>query len=124
MRIYNRVFLIAIAASIMTAPIAADTVSTPKPEIGWWFYCPDSADHPGVEGALKWVTEHKNIVSTLMMHCGIYTCAVNHSAPRGGNFSCLNNGGIGGQVHVITANTFVSYFSYQLHAFKTSCLFV
>ena len=100
-RILTQLFLTATAASI-TDSITTDTsqpASTPKPEIGWWFYCPDSADDPSVDGALKWVTEHKNIVSTLMMHCGIYTCAVNHSAPRGGNFSCLNNGGIGGQVH-------------------------
>ena len=85
----------------LSVAATAALVATPpaKREIGWWFYCPASADDPAVDGALKWVTEHKNIVSTIMMHCGIYTCAVNHSAPRGGNFSCLNNGGIGGQVH-------------------------
>ena len=82
------------------AAAGQEGVNTPpsKREIGWWFNCPDTVDDPAVDGALQWVTAHTNIVSTIMMRCGVYTCAQNQSAPPGSNFSCLNNGGIGGTI--------------------------
>jgi hypothetical protein len=66
--------------------------------VGWWWDCPEAADDPKVEGMIAWAKEHKTIVSTIMMNCGVQTCAINYSAPRGGNFSCLNNGGVGGTI--------------------------
>ena len=98
----------------------------PARSIGYWWECPETADDPKVDGMIAWVKQHKNIVSTLIMNCGecplpyprllvprrrrppsprpaprvsgVATCDTNHSAPRGGNFSCLNNGGIGGTI--------------------------
>lgn len=86
-----------VCGAVVAGQEAANTPLN-KREIGWWFNCPDTVDDPGVDGALKWVTAHTNIVSTIMMRCGIYTCAANPSAPPGSNFSCLNNGGIGGTI--------------------------
>lgn len=75
-----------------------DSETTSGRQIGWWFDCPKTEDDPGVAGALEWVTAHKSIVSTIMMRCGVFTCDTNHSAPRGGTNSCLNNGGVGGTI--------------------------
>jgi outer membrane protein assembly factor BamB len=73
-----------------------------KHEIGWWFGCPKTADDPGVNGVIKWAKEHRRIIHTLIMHCGIYTCLTNYSIPVASrkymNNTCLNNGGIGGEV--------------------------
>merc|ERR1719498_175774 len=46
---------------------------------------------------LDFVTEHKNIVTTVIMRCGIVTCIKNESTVRP-NVRCLNNNGIGGTV--------------------------
>jgi hypothetical protein len=85
---------------ILTALAAAAAPGGPpaKREIGWWFSCPETADDPGVEGVISWAKRNPTIIHTIIMHCGIVTCATNYSAPRGGNFSCLNNGGIGGEL--------------------------
>jgi hypothetical protein len=99
--------ILAAAVSVVTATAAADWPAahadvagslTSKREISWWYSCPATADDPGVDGVIRWAKEHPTIIHTIIMHCGIYTCATNYSAPRGGNYSCLNNGGIGGEI--------------------------
>lgn len=77
---------------------------TPR-AISWWWDTPASADDPAVAATLEFCTQHREIVTTLIMRCNVLTCcragtgecgnAVNHSIPRG---SCTNNKGIGGVV--------------------------
>jgi hypothetical protein len=93
-------FLLVASSAAFTAVAGGMATATNETgrSIGWWWSCPATADDPRVDGMLRWAKEHTHILSTLIMHCGINTCDTNHSAPRGGNFSCLNNGGIGGTV--------------------------
>ena len=67
-----------------------------KRSISWWW----DSDHGGSASALiKFCTEHKNIVTRVMMLCEVFTCVnadwTNASAPRG---TCTNNNGVGGTI--------------------------
>ena len=44
----------------------------------------------------RFVREHRTIVTTVIMECGVGFCVKNYSAPRGS--PCLNNNGNGGQI--------------------------
>ena len=63
--------------------------------INWWWV----GDNRNMDTKpfLDFVTEHKNIVTTVIMRCGIVTCIKNESTVRP-NVRCLNNNGIGGTV--------------------------
>ena len=68
--------------------------------ISWWVQPPHDADDPAVGALLTWVKAHKNIVTTLIMECGVETCTHNDTAgaPR---TSCVNpgyDGGFGGKI--------------------------
>ena len=92
------VFLAAAATAAAPSASAATGRATGKREIGWWYGCPQTADDPAVAATIAWAKAHPTIIHTIIMNCGVLTCATNHSAPRGGNYSCLNNGGIGGVI--------------------------
>ena len=100
----------AIAAGADAAPFAQQVAPLSQPpaaatarSISWWWSCPSTADDPEVDGMLAWAKAHPTLIQTLIMHCGIYTCATNYTAPRGSNHSCLNNGGIGGEITGVLA---------------------
>ena len=65
-------------------------------EISWWW---DDDHHPSADGLINFCTEHRNIVSRVMLMCEVFTCVAtdwsNASAPRG---TCTNNNGVGGTV--------------------------
>ena len=78
---------------IISAP---PTVVTGKQRaINWWWV----GDNPNMDTKpfLDFVTKHKNIVTTIIMRCGIATCIKNESTVRP-NVKCLNNNGIGGTI--------------------------
>ena len=78
---------------IISAP---PTVVTGKQRaINWWWV----GDNPNMDTKpfLDFVTKHKNIVTTIIMRCGIATCIRNESTVRP-NVKCLNNNGIGGTI--------------------------
>jgi hypothetical protein len=96
--------LLAATAAGPDAPAHQQVVPPPAVRsIGWWWTCPTTADSPEVDGLLAWAKAHPTIIHTLIMHCGIYTCDTNYTAPRGSNHSCLNNGGIGGEITGVLA---------------------
>ena len=49
-----------------------------------------AADDPGVDGLLAFAKAHANIVSTVIMKCGVVTCQTNYSTPR--SHRTCNNG--------------------------------
>ena len=65
--------------------------------ISWWWSSPATADDPGVDGLLNFVSNNTDIVSSVMMRCGVYTCLRNESSARP-HATCLNNHGMGGKV--------------------------
>ena len=84
-------------AIVVAACVALADASPPEQrKIGWWFGCPQTADDPAVDGVIRWAKANPSILHTLIMHCGIYTCQTNYSAPRGS--PCLNNNGVGGEI--------------------------
>ena len=70
--------------------------------ISWWW---DSYHSGSVDGLVNFCTEHKNIVSRVMLSCEVFTCVAadwsNRSAPRG---TCSNNNGTGGRTCTDSVN--------------------
>jgi hypothetical protein len=74
----------------------ATALATPSRSISWWW---DDDHHESADGLIKFCTEHRDIVTRVMMLCEVFTCIAadwaNASAPKG---TCTNNGGVGGTV--------------------------
>jgi hypothetical protein len=76
--------------------------------IGWWWHPPANASDPAVSAMLAWSAAHTDIVSTVMLHCGVLTCCRtgcgecalprNASACAARRGTCENNNGTGGTV--------------------------
>ena len=91
------------AAAVSSASAATAPLPGTGRAVSWWWDTPPSADDPAVAATLEFCTQHRDIVTTLIMRCNVLTCcragtgecgnAVNHSIPRG---SCTNNKGVGG----------------------------
>jgi hypothetical protein len=64
--------------------------------VSWWW---DSEHSGSADGLINFCREHTNIVTRVMLCCGVFTCVAadwsNASAPRG---TCTNNNGTGGTV--------------------------
>lgn len=63
--------------------------------ISWWWV--GDTINPGVDAFLSFCRNHSNIVTTVIMRCGIQTCFRNQSTSKP-NIKCLNNHGQGGTV--------------------------
>jgi hypothetical protein len=85
------------AGSASLSMIPAAVANSPvRREISWWW---DDDHHTSADGLIDFCTEHKNIVTRVMLMCEVFTCVAadwtNASAPRG---TCTNNNGVGGKV--------------------------
>lgn len=65
---------------------------TVRRAVGWW-WVGDAAEDADVEAMLKFVTANHDIVSSLIMRCGVVTCV--RTKTRG---VCTNNNGTGGVI--------------------------
>ena len=82
-------------------------VASPRRSISWWWSGMHvNASDPSVQQLLDFCKTRKNIVTTVMMRCGLLTCC-RHGAPAdcdnpaeqaGQRSSCTNNGGVGGTI--------------------------
>jgi hypothetical protein len=85
------------AVLYLSSILAATASDRPPRQISWWWTSPDAADDPGVDGLLTFCSDHRSIITTVIMNCGVHTCERNSSTHRP-NATCLNNGGIGGKL--------------------------
>lgn len=71
-------------------------ISLPRRSISWWW---DDNHHKSADGLIKFCSEHRDIVTRVMMVCEVFTCIAadwaNASAPKD---TCTNNAGVGGTV--------------------------
>ena len=74
-------------------------------EINWWWSGEDTnATDPAVAGLLNFSKQHRNIVTTVMMRCGLVTCCRTGTGECGNAVGrriaggCTNNGGVGGTI--------------------------
>ena len=88
-------------AALRTADALHDA---PPRQVGWWWSSPRGDDpavvDPAVDYLISFATKHRNIVTTMIMHCGVNTCVTNYSLPRGS--PCENpgwDGGHGGKIN-------------------------
>lgn len=73
------------------------SIVSAKKSISWWWTSPSTPNDPGVDGFLNFVTNNTDIVSSVIMNCGVVTCIHNRSSVRP-HAKCLNNHGIGGKI--------------------------
>jgi hypothetical protein len=68
----------------------------PHRSISWWW---NDDHHASIEPLVSFCTQHRDIVSRVMLLCEVFTCVAadwsNASAPRG---TCTNNHGVGGVI--------------------------
>ena len=83
---------------------AGKSVLSPSREIHWWWSGEGmNASDPAVDGLLSFCTQHRNIVTTVMMRCGLVTCCRTGTGECGNlvgrqTGGCTNNGGVGGTI--------------------------
>ena len=73
-------------------------------QVDWWWSGEDTnASDPAVEGLLSFCKQHRSIVTTVMMRCGVVTCCRTGTGDCGNAVGhrtggCTNNGGVGGTI--------------------------
>lgn len=107
--------LVLVAAAGSAAPGTPPTSPPPTPgEISWWVSnlvagCDNPSDPcPAAEALLGWLRVNSDIVDTLILRCGVFTCCRTGCGECGGTLntsrcgkpagSCENNGGVGGTI--------------------------
>jgi len=58
-----------------------DSANKANRAISWWWTAPETADDPAVDGLLTFCKTHADIVTTVIMRCGVVTCC------RTGNYT-------------------------------------
>ena len=79
-----------------TAPAGSDSAGSagsPRRAVSWWS-SPSTPDD--VRGLLAFAQQHRAIVTTVILECGVVTCLRPAGAVASEN--CLNNGGLGGTI--------------------------
>lgn len=61
------------AATHTREGLAAQQTPTTR-SISWWWAAPRAVDDPAVQGLVDFCRAHKDIVTTVIMRCGIVTC--------------------------------------------------
>ena len=97
---------------VFAALLAFCVVGTDTRAVSWWWHAPSTSDDPAVDKMLDFVRAHTDIVTTVIMHCGVLTCCrdgcgecglpknASACAASKANGRCENNGGQGGTVFV------------------------
>lgn len=81
--------------TVMARGVIGD--DSPARTVSWWWTAPEDPEDPEVAGLLSFAKRNTDIISSIMMRCGVYTCIRNESSSRP-HSTCLNNGGIGGKI--------------------------